>query len=87
MNCDNCEQATNFGVRRVLFARLQSGRSGAQPLQCVEALGGELDSRIVACDGDVGEPEPYPDIKPYQWTQVGKARFMFIPKGYDHFGN
>jgi glycosyltransferase involved in cell wall biosynthesis len=47
----------------------------------IEVLGDELDFRIVTSDCDAGESEPYPDIKPYVWTRVGKAGVLYIPKG------
>ncbi len=45
----------------------------------VEALGGELDFRIVTCDRDLGELYPFGQIQPCRWTPVGKARVFYVP--------
>jgi glycosyltransferase involved in cell wall biosynthesis len=47
----------------------------------VEALGDEVDFRVVTSDRDLGEPTPYPGIEPNRWTQVGKARAMYVSPG------
>jgi glycosyltransferase involved in cell wall biosynthesis len=69
----------------VLVESYLPGYKGGGPVRsisnAVEALGDELDFRIVTNNCDVGEPAPYPEVKPYEWTQVGKASVMYIPKG------
>jgi glycosyltransferase involved in cell wall biosynthesis len=46
----------------------------------VEALGDEIDFRIVTSDRDANDPAPYPDLpSDGSWTRVGKARALYLP--------
>lgn len=45
----------------------------------VEALGDEVEFRIVTSDRDLGDPYPYEGIQPCKWVQVGKAQVMYVP--------
>lgn len=45
----------------------------------VEALGEELDFRIVTCDRDIGEKAPFSQIEACRWVLVGKAKVFYIP--------
>lgn len=46
-----------------------------------DALGDELDFRIVTRDRDHGASSPYPGIAPGEWTRVGKAGVAYVPPG------
>lgn len=69
----------------VLVGSYLPGYRGGGPVRsisnAVEALGDELEFRIVTCDRDIGQPDAYPEIEPYRWTAVGKGRVMYIPSG------
>jgi glycosyltransferase involved in cell wall biosynthesis len=47
----------------------------------VEALGDDLDFRIVTSDRDLNAPEPYSEIEPNRWTRVGKGWVMYVSAG------
>jgi len=69
----------------VLVRSYLPGYKGGGPVRSianlVEALGDELDFRIVTADRDLHDADPYPGIEPYKWTRVGKALVMYIPNG------
>lgn len=44
----------------------------------VEALGDDLDFRIVTSDRDATDTEPYPGIAHGEWKRVGKARVLYL---------
>jgi glycosyltransferase involved in cell wall biosynthesis len=44
----------------------------------VEALGDEIEFRIVTADRDLGDQIPYPDIPLNTWTPVGKASVWYV---------
>jgi glycosyltransferase involved in cell wall biosynthesis len=44
----------------------------------VEALGDEMDFRIVTSDRDQGDVRPYSGITPDRWTSVGKAEVLYL---------
>jgi len=45
----------------------------------VDNLCDEFDFRIVTRDRDLGDAEPYPDIKLKQWQKVGNAMVYYLP--------
>ncbi len=59
------------------------GNKGGGPIQSlanmVLSLGGEFEFRIVTSDRDLSDPDPYPDIIPNRWTNVGKAKVLYLP--------
>src|SRR5579863_7029524 len=44
----------------------------------VEALGDEMDFRVVTTDRDQDEAEHYAGITPDRWTRVGKAEVLYL---------
>jgi glycosyltransferase involved in cell wall biosynthesis len=44
----------------------------------VEALGGEMDFRIVTTDREMGDNAHYESITPNRWTEVGKAQVLYL---------
>lgn len=46
----------------------------------VEALGDEVDFRIVTTDRDMLDREPYPGIAAGTWMPVGKASVQYVPR-------
>lgn len=57
------------------------GFKGGGPIRTVanmaEALGHEINFSIVTLDRDLGDAEPYSNITPDQWQQVGKANVFY----------
>lgn len=53
----------------------------------VEALGDEIDFRIVTLDRDDFDEAAYPGIEPEKWTQVGKAQVYYVPRARATFRN
>lgn len=46
-------------------------------------LGREYDFKILTCDRDHGDTEPYPNIKVNDWNRVGNADVYYVPpKGF-----
>lgn len=45
----------------------------------VDALGDDLDFRVVTRDRDQGDARPYPSADPRRWVGVGKALVRYIP--------
>ncbi len=48
----------------------------------VEALGEELDFRVVTCDRDLGETLPFRNVNLSQWVRVGKASVFYLPDSW-----
>lgn len=46
----------------------------------IDALGNEYDFRVLCQDRDLGDKEQYPNIKLYDWNQVGDALVYYIPE-------
>jgi glycosyltransferase involved in cell wall biosynthesis len=84
-DCSGKVQPRKKPVVLVLAGSYLPGYKAGGPIRSianlVEALGDELDYRIVTSDRDLGEPKPYSEIEPNRWTQVGKARVMYVPVG------
>ncbi len=67
----------------VLLSHYLPGYKAGGPIQSianmVEALGEELDFRIVTCDRDIGEATPFNGVPAGQWADIGKARVFYLP--------
>ena len=48
----------------------------------VDALGGEFSFRILTCDRDLGDTLPYPGVVRNCWMPVGRAKVMYLSKGW-----
>jgi glycosyltransferase involved in cell wall biosynthesis len=53
----------------------------------IEALGDEIDFRIVTLDRDDFDETAYPGVQPETWTPVGKAQVYYVPPARATFGN
>lgn len=66
----------------ILVAHYLPGSKGGGPIRSVSnlvaALGDEFDFRIVTLDRDLGDLSPYPDTPRDEWTNVGKARVLYL---------
>lgn len=66
----------------VFLARYLPGVKAGGPLRSiaglVEALGDEVDFRIVTMDRDKDDEQHYPGIQPDRWTKVGKAEVLYL---------
>jgi glycosyltransferase involved in cell wall biosynthesis len=69
----------------VLVAYYLPGVKSGGPIRSisnlVEALGDEMDFRIVTSDRDEDDDEHYPGITPDRWTTVGKAEVLYLSPG------
>ncbi len=67
----------------VLLGHYLPGYRAGGPIQSianmVEALGEELDFRIVTCDRDIGDNRPFREVRAGQWVQIGNARVFYLP--------
>lgn len=43
-------------------------------------LGNEFDFRVVACDRDSGDAQPYPNIQPGVWKDASAGQVWYLPK-------
>lgn len=48
----------------------------------VDALGGEFSFRILTCDRDLGDTLRYPGVVRNCWMPVGRAKVMYLSKGW-----
>lgn len=51
----------------------------------IERLGDEFEFSVVTSDRDQGDSRAYPEIRPCHWTQVGKARVIYLPRRHSRF--
>jgi glycosyltransferase involved in cell wall biosynthesis len=60
------------------------GYKSGGPLRAIagltEALGDEIDFRILTSDRDIGDRRPYPGIARNHWVQLGKASVCYIDR-------
>ncbi len=67
----------------VLLSHYLPGYKAGGPIQSianmVEALGRELDFRIVTCDRDIGDARPFSEVRAGQWVQIGNAQVFYLP--------
>ena len=80
--------ATSSAGRRkpvvlVLLSHYLPGYKAGGPIRSianiVEALGDELDFRVVTSDRDIGGDTPFTQIAPCRWIPVGKAQVFYVP--------
>jgi glycosyltransferase involved in cell wall biosynthesis len=83
---DSTADAAGTGTKPVVLVLLSHylpGYKAGGPIQSisnmVEALGKELDFRIVTCDRDIGDVCPFPSVQFGQWVRVGNARVFYLP--------
>lgn len=59
------------------------GFKGGGPIKSISeltnAIGGELDFRVLTLDRDLGDSHPYPNVRPLTWQAVGKASVLYMP--------
>ncbi|HYR09580.1 MAG TPA: glycosyltransferase [Longimicrobium sp.] len=63
---------------------LPGSRGGGVPrsiANLAERLGGEAEFAVVTRDRDVGEREPYRNVRAGEWTAVGSARVLYLDGG------
>ncbi|MCP5056939.1 MAG: glycosyltransferase [bacterium] len=56
----------------------QAGGAMRTLLNMVEAIGDDVEFRIVTKDRDFLATEPYPDVPPGEWVRVGKAHVLYV---------
>ena len=71
--------------RVMVFSRCYlPGFRGGGPVRSlvnlVQALGDELDFRIITRDRDEGADHPYPAVTPGTWQAVGSAQVLYVPR-------
>jgi glycosyltransferase involved in cell wall biosynthesis len=70
----------------VLLGHYVPGYKAGGPIRSianmVEALGDELDFRIVTCDRDIGDVESFVNIRPGERRRVGKAQVTYLPNSW-----
>ena len=78
------------GIRKILITtgRYRPGYKDGGPVRSIknltDYLGDEYEFRILTCDRDHGDTEPYPNITINDWNQVGKAKVYYVPpKGFE----
>jgi len=66
----------------VLISHYLPGYKAGGPIRSIsnmaDALGEDLDFRILTSDRDIGDNRPYPGIEKGSWQSVGNARVMYI---------
>lgn len=71
----------------IIMGRYLPGYKDGGPVRSiknlVDYLGDEYNFKILTCDRDHGDTEPYPNIKVNDWNEVGKAKVYYVqPKGF-----
>jgi len=71
----------------IIMGRYLPGYKDGGPVRSiknlVDYLGDQYEFRILACDRDHGDTEPYPNIKVRDWNRVGHAQVYYVPpKGF-----
>lgn len=74
----------------VVLAHYLPGYRAGGPIRSianmVEALGDDLDFRIVTRDRDLGDSAPFQQIESCRWVPVGKARVFYVPDTWRALG-
>lgn len=76
---------TMEGKRKILIimGRYLPGYKDGGPVRSIknltDYLGDEYEFRILACDRDHGDTQPYPNIKVNGWNQVEKSKVYYVP--------
>jgi glycosyltransferase involved in cell wall biosynthesis len=56
------------------------GGGPVRSLSCLaERIGDDFDFALVTLDRDKDDDRPYPGVSPGAWTEVGKARVLYVP--------
>jgi glycosyltransferase involved in cell wall biosynthesis len=59
------------------------GYKGGGPVRSLsglaERIGDDFDFALVTLDRDKDDDRPYPGVRPGAWTEVGKARVLYVP--------
>jgi len=67
----------------VLAGYFEPGHKGGGPVQSlsnlVEAIGNNVDFRVVANDRDLGDTKPYPNIIAKQWLERMRYKIIYLP--------
>lgn len=71
----------------IITGRYLPGYKDGGPVRSIknltDYLGNEYEFRILTCDRDHGDTEPYSNIKVNDWNQVQKAKVYYVPpKGF-----
>ena len=71
----------------IIMGRYLPGYKDGGPVRSiknlVDYLGNEYNFKILTCDRDHGDTEPYHNIKVNDWNEVGKAKVYYVPpKGF-----
>lgn len=71
----------------IIMGRYLPGYKDGGPVRSiknlVDYLGDEYNFKILTCDRDHGDIEPYPNIKVNNWNEVGNAQVYYVPpKGF-----
>lgn len=71
----------------IIMGRYLPGFKDGGPVRSIinltDYMGDEYEFRILTCDRDHGDTEPYPNIKVNEWNQVRKAKVYYVPpKGF-----
>lgn len=71
----------------IITGRYLPGYKDGGPVRSIknltDYLGDEYEFRILTCDRDHGDIEPYPNIKVNDWNHVEKAKVYYVPpKGF-----
>lgn len=71
----------------IIMGRYLPGYKDGGPVRSIknltDYLGDEYNFKILTCDRDHGDIEPYPNIKVNDWNRVGKADVYYVPpKGF-----
>lgn len=71
----------------IIMGRYLPGYKDGGPVRSIknltDYLGDEYEFRILTCDRDQGDTEPYLNIKVNSWNRVGRAKVYYVPpKGF-----
>ena len=71
----------------IIMGRYLPGYKDGGPVRSIknltDFLGREYNFKILTCDRDHGDTEPYPNIKVNNWNHVGNADVYYVPpKGF-----
>lgn len=83
----NTEEKLRKKVILIITGRYLPGYKDGGPVRSiknlVDCLGEEYQFRILTCDRDHGDTQPYPNVKVNEWNQVGDAQVYYVkPKGF-----
>ncbi|SPE35831.1 Glycosyl transferase, group 1 [Candidatus Sulfopaludibacter sp. SbA3] len=77
------DTAARKPVVLVLLGHYLPGYRAGGPIRSIanmiEALGEEMDFRVVSSDRDIGASAPFSEVETCQWVSVGKASVCYLP--------